>query len=118
MGVDGFQLAYDRGGSGAAVVLLHGWPGDRTDFRVLAPLLRGCEVIAPDLRGFGESDKHRVDPKTSYDAAAQAGGVAALIAELGLDRPVVFGYDVGSRVAQALARTRPELDDGPGPPAA
>jgi pimeloyl-ACP methyl ester carboxylesterase len=41
--------------------------------------------------------------------AAQARSVAALIAELGLERPVVFGYDVGSRVAQALARTRPEL---------
>jgi pimeloyl-ACP methyl ester carboxylesterase len=41
--------------------------------------------------------------------AAQARSVAALIAELGLERPVVFGYDVGSGVAQALARTRPEL---------
>jgi pimeloyl-ACP methyl ester carboxylesterase len=109
MAVDGFELAYDRSGSGAAVVLLHGWPGDRSDFRALAPRLGGCHVVAPDLRGFGESDKHRVDPKANYDAAAQARSVAGLITELSLDRPVVFGYDVGSRVAQALARTRPEL---------
>ena len=44
MAVDGFELAYDRIGSGPAVVLLHGWPGDRTDHRDLIPRLGGCEV--------------------------------------------------------------------------
>jgi pimeloyl-ACP methyl ester carboxylesterase len=107
--VDGFELAYDRTGSGPAVVLLHGWPGDRTDHRDLVPRLDGCQVLAPDLRGFGESDKHAVDPAAQYTAAAQARSVADLITGLGLDRPVVFGYDVGSRVAQALAAGRPEL---------
>lgn len=73
--VDGFELAYDRAGNGPAVVLLHGWPGDRTDFRALVPLLSGeREVLVPDLRGFGESDKHPVDPKTYYSAQAQAAG--------------------------------------------
>jgi pimeloyl-ACP methyl ester carboxylesterase len=107
--VHGFELAYDRTGSGPAVVLLHGWPGDRTDYRELIPLLDGCEVVAPDLRGFGESDKHPADPGAQYNAAANARSVAGLITDLGLNRPVVFGYDVGSRVAQALARDRPEL---------
>jgi pimeloyl-ACP methyl ester carboxylesterase len=107
--VDGFELAYDRTGSGPAVVLLHGWPGDRTDYRELIPLLDGCEVVAPDLRGFGESDKHPADPGVQYTAAAQARSVAGLITELGLGRPVVFGYDVGSRVAQTLARDRSDL---------
>ena len=37
--VDGFRLAYDRRGSGPAVVLLHGWPGDRQDWRAVVPLL-------------------------------------------------------------------------------
>ena len=109
MAVDGFELAYDRTGSGPAVVLLHGWPGDRTDYRELIPLLDGCEVVAPDLRGFGESDKHPADPGAQYNAAANARSVAGLITDLGLNRPVVFGYDIGSRVAQALARDRPEL---------
>jgi len=107
--VDGFELAYDRTGSGPAVVLLHGWPGDRTDHRDLVPRLDGCQVLASDLRGFGGSDKHAVDPAAAYTAAAQARSVADLITGLGLDRPVVFGYDVGSRVAQALAAGRPEL---------
>ena len=61
--IDGFSLAYERAGSGPPVVLLHGWPGMRTDYRALVPLLSGeADVVVPDLRGFGESDKHAVDP--------------------------------------------------------
>ena len=109
MAVDGFELAYDRTGSGPAVVLLHGWPGDRTDYRDLVPLLSGCEVIVPDLRGFGHSDKHLADPAEQYNGAAQASSVADLITSLGVSSAVVVGYDVGSRVAQALAKSHPDL---------
>jgi pimeloyl-ACP methyl ester carboxylesterase len=111
--VDGFQLAYDRIGDGPAVVLLHGWPGDRTDYRVLAPMLaeRGFEVVVPDLRGFGASDKQSVDP-VDYGVAAQGRSVLGLVEELGLERPVLAGYDIGSRVAQGIARSRPELIEG------
>ncbi|HWG13277.1 MAG TPA: alpha/beta hydrolase [Streptosporangiaceae bacterium] len=52
--VDGFSLAYDRSGTGEPVLLLHGWPGDRTDYRILDPALAlgsSCDVIVPDLRG-------------------------------------------------------------------
>ncbi|MEZ0111145.1 pimeloyl-ACP methyl ester carboxylesterase [Catenulispora sp. EB89] len=107
--VDGFRIAYDRVGSGPPVVLVHGWPGDRTDYRELVPRLSGgCELLVPDLRGFGASDKHPADPAEQYGAVAQARSVAALIEEVGMVRPVVAGYDVGSRVAQALARQRPD----------
>ena len=68
--VDGFQLAYDRSGTGGAVVLLHGWPGDRMDYRDVTPLLSDCTVVVPDLRGFGESDKHPAPPAEAYSAAA------------------------------------------------
>ncbi|HZX08685.1 alpha/beta hydrolase [Kribbella sp.] len=111
--VDGFRLAYDRVGDGDAVVLLHGWPGDRTDHRLLAPLLveHGCEVVVPDLRGFGASEGASADP-ARYGADAQARSVVALVEELGLERPVFAGYDIGSRIAQRIARTRPELVAG------
>jgi pimeloyl-ACP methyl ester carboxylesterase len=111
--VDGFRLAYEREGEGPAVVLLHGWPGDHTDYRRLGPLLvdRGCEVVVPDLRGFGESDATDTDP-AQYGAAAQGRSVVALVDELGLERPVLVGYDVGSRIAQAIARSQPELIEG------
>jgi pimeloyl-ACP methyl ester carboxylesterase len=108
--IDGFRLAYERTGSGPAVLLLHGWPGDRTDYRAVVPLVsRAADVIVPDLRGFGESDKHTADPAREYNAAAQARSIAGLIGELGLGQVVLAGYDIGSRIAQAVARDRPEL---------
>ena len=62
----------------------------------------------PDLRGFGESDKHPMDPTRAYSAAGQADSVLGLIAELGLGRPVLAGYDIGSRIAQEIARADPD----------
>ena len=102
--VDGFRLTYDRIGEGDAVVLLHGWPGDRMDYRDVTPLLTDYTVVVPDLRGFGESDKHAAPPADAYSADAQARSVVGLIDELGLAPAVLAGYDIGSRVAQAIAR--------------
>ncbi len=108
--VDLFRLSYERTGTGEPVVLLHGWPGDRTDYRALAPALaESFDVIVPDLRGFGESDKHPAPPADQYDAAAQARSVTGLIRELKLDRPILAGYDIGSRIAQIIAGESPDL---------
>jgi pimeloyl-ACP methyl ester carboxylesterase len=107
--VDGFSLAYDRHGAGDPVVLLHGWPGDRSDFDALVPRLeRHAEVVVPDLRGFGASDRHPAPAADAYSAAAQARSVLGLLDELGLQAPVVAGYDIGSRIAQAVARAAPD----------
>ena len=106
--VDGFHLAYDRSGDGPAVVLLHGWPGDRTDFADVAARL-DADVTVPDLRGFGESDKH---PGGDYSAAAQARSVIALMDELGIGRAVLAGYDIGSRIAQTVAQEHPSRAAG------
>jgi pimeloyl-ACP methyl ester carboxylesterase len=108
--IDGFRLAYDRTGAGPAVLLLHGWPGDRTDYREVVPLVApAADVIVPDLRGFGESDKHPADPAAQYSAVAQARSLIALIGELALGPVVLAGYDIGSRIAQAIAKDRPDL---------
>jgi len=108
--IEGFRLAYDRVGSGSPVVLLHGWPGDRTDYRALVPLLAdSADIVVPDLRGFGHSDKHVVEPEDAYSGAAQARSVAGLIEELSLGASVIAGYDVGSFVAQTVAKMRPDL---------
>jgi pimeloyl-ACP methyl ester carboxylesterase len=110
--VDGFSLAYDRHGSGGqSVVLLHGWPGDRHDWREVAAILAGgagVDVVVPDLRGFGESDKHVEDPSRAYAASGQADSVLGLARELRLQRPVLAGYDIGSRIAQRIATVAPE----------
>jgi pimeloyl-ACP methyl ester carboxylesterase len=106
--IDGFSLAYEHSGIGPAVMLLHGWPGTRADYRALVPLLTdSMQVVVPDLRGFGESDKHAVAPADAYSAAAQARSVVGLIDELGLDQVLLVGYDVGGRVSQTIARSAP-----------
>jgi pimeloyl-ACP methyl ester carboxylesterase len=105
--VDGFHLAYERAGDGPPVVLLHGWPGASSDYREVAQRL-DADVIRPDLRGFGESDRH-ARPPDAFSADGQAASVIGLIEELKLDRPVIAGYDIGSRIAQAIARDRPDL---------
>lgn len=108
--VDGFSLAYERHGSGAPVVLLHGWPGDHGDWRDVVTRLDGrADVVVPDLRGFGESDKHLRDPAQAYSAAGQAASVASLLGELELGPAVIAGYDVGGRVAQQIAGSNPDL---------
>jgi pimeloyl-ACP methyl ester carboxylesterase len=108
--VDGFRLAYERHGSGPGVILLHGWPGDHADYRRVVPLLGGhADVVTPDLRGFGASDRLARPPAEAYSAAAQARSVIGLVEELGLAPAVIGGYDVGSRVAQTVARERPDL---------
>lgn len=109
---DGFRLAYDRHGEPGAppVLLLHGWPGDRTDMAAVATRLAPAhDVVVPDLRGFGASEKHDRDPAEQYSAAAQARSLTALLDELGLSGVVVAGYDVGSRVGQQIAADRPDL---------
>jgi pimeloyl-ACP methyl ester carboxylesterase len=106
--VDGFRLRYDRRGSGPAAVLLHGWPGDRSEYHAVVDKLRTVDAVVPDLRGLGASDRHAADP-AAYGAEPQARSVIGLIEELGLDRPVIAGHDIGSRVAVAVARLRPDL---------
>ena len=106
--VDGFSLAYDRTGEGPPVVLLHGWPGGRTDYREVVPLLADvADLVVPDLRGFGESDTHLVPPDEGYTAAAQARSVTGLLDELGLGPVVLAGYEIGSRIAQTVASRSP-----------
>lgn len=108
LAVDGFQLAYDRIGAGVPVVLLHGWPSDRTEYRDVVAQLPMLDVVVLDLRGFGTSDKHLGDP-SQYSADAQARSVIGLIEELQLDRPVLVGHDIGSRIALTVAMRRPDL---------
>lgn len=109
--VDGFRTAYDDHGAGPdTVVLLHGWPGDRQDFRRVVELLAGrCRVVVPDLRGFGATEGPSGADPAAYAAAGQARSVLALVDELSLGSVVLAGYNVGSRVAQEVAATRPDL---------
>ena len=96
-------------GRGQLLLLLHGWPEFwRTWEPVITRLADRFELIAPDLRGFGDSDK----PAGDHGPAAHALDMAALIEEMGLAPVGIVSHDVGASVAQSLGRTRPELVSG------
>jgi pimeloyl-ACP methyl ester carboxylesterase len=107
---NGFRLHYLRSGEGRPVVLVHGSPGDNKEYSKLLPkLTSSADVVVPDLRGFGKSDKHLGDVGNAYALTGQVDGVIALIEELGISDAVFCGYDIGSFTVQTIAVKRPDL---------
>ncbi|WP_327181337.1 alpha/beta fold hydrolase [Streptomyces sp. NBC_01334] len=103
--VDGVRLHYLRAGSGPLLVLLHGWPQTSDCWQpVLADLAADHTVVAPDLRGYGLSDK----PSTGYDKRRMAADMAGLVEALGFETTAVVGHDRGARVGHRWALDRPE----------
>jgi len=108
-GSGGVILHYVRLGRGQPVLLLHGWPGFWYDWRrVLVPLSGIADVIAPDFRGFGDSDRPDLPPIDGYTPEILAEDLLALLDGLEISRVVVAAYDIGATVAQTLALRRPE----------
>ncbi|HEX8117533.1 MAG TPA: alpha/beta fold hydrolase [Pyrinomonadaceae bacterium] len=103
--VRGIEMAYDdTGGGGAALVLLHGFPFDRSMWRGQAEALgREFRVIAPDLRGLGETTS---DGDVTIEGMAD--DVAALLDELHLESVVLGGLSMGGYVAFEFFRRFPE----------
>jgi pimeloyl-ACP methyl ester carboxylesterase len=102
--VNGTRLHYLRAGQGEPVLLLHGYAQTSHMWRPLIPqLARTRTVIAPDLRGFGDSAK----PDAGYDKKTMAQDVHALAASLGYKRAGVAGHDIGLMVAYAYAAQYP-----------
>lgn len=95
-------------GSGTPVLLLHGFPDSSRLWRNQIPALvsHGFRAIAPDLRGFGESD--RPERRSSYSMPTILGDLTGLLDALGLDRVYVVGHDWGAIAAWALAGWHPE----------
>jgi pimeloyl-ACP methyl ester carboxylesterase len=98
--VNGNRIHYLVAGKGDPVVLLHGYTEtSHMWLPLIDKLSRDHMVIAPDLRGFGESSL----PKGGVTKAEQAQDVHALVASLGLRKVKVVGHDIGLMVAYAYA---------------
>ncbi|MBD0373290.1 MAG: alpha/beta fold hydrolase [Pyrinomonadaceae bacterium] len=114
-------MAYTDEGRGQSVVLLHGFPFNRSMWRGQVEALSDrYRVITPDLRGFGESSAESDEPATMHEMAED---VAALLDEIGVERFTLGGLSMGGYVAFAfyrhfplrvrnliLADTRPQAD--------
>ena len=102
--VNGVNIHYVIGGKGEPLVLLHGFGQNWYMWnRLLPELSKHFTVIAPDLRGVGESDK----PETGYDKKTMATDMHELVKQLGYDKINLAGHDIGLMVAYAYAAQYP-----------
>jgi len=102
--VNGVRLHYLAAGKGEPIVLLHGYAQNSHMWRpLMAQLAETNTVIAPDLRGFGQSGK----PPAGYDKKTLAQDIHALCQSLGLERIRLAGHDIGLMVAYAYAAQFP-----------
>ncbi len=103
--VNGIRMHYVEAGSGELVVLLHGFPefwySWRHQIAALAPHYR---VVAPDLRGYNETEK-----KHPYDTRTLQEDVIALVHHLGEERAHIVAHDWGGAIAWLLAIEHPEV---------
>jgi pimeloyl-ACP methyl ester carboxylesterase len=94
-----------RAGAGPPLLLLHGWPEFWLTWEpVMARLADRFTLLAPDLRGFGDSDK----PDGPFGPDQHAADMLALLDALGLRQVGAVGHDVGGALMQPLARKTPE----------
>ena len=102
--IDGTKLHYLTAGRGEPILLLHGYAQNSHMWRpTMAQLAKTNTIIAPDLRGFGQSAK----PAGGYDKKTMAQDIHALAASLGYKRIRIAGHDIGLMVAYAYAAQYP-----------
>jgi pimeloyl-ACP methyl ester carboxylesterase len=100
------EIAYIDRGAGATVLLLHGFPLDHTMWAAqIDALAERCRVLAPDLRGFGQSALGKTDPKCGVSMEQYADDLADLLDAVRIHDPVVLvGFSMGGYIAWQFAR--------------
>jgi epoxide hydrolase 4 len=106
---NGIRMHYVGEGKGRLIVLLHGFPEYWYSWRWQIPYLaqHGYQVVAPDLRGYNESDK----PRTGYDIPTLLHDIVGLIRGQGQEKAIIVGHDWGGVLAWAFALAYPEMTE-------
>jgi epoxide hydrolase 4 len=104
---NGIRMHYVTQGEGPLIVLLHGFPEFWYSWRHQIPFLaeHGYTVVAPDLRGYNETEK----PYEGYDVQTLTRDIAGLIKELGQEKAIIVGHDWGGALAWVLPMRYPSL---------
>jgi haloacetate dehalogenase len=105
----GPRIRFAIAGRGEPLLLLHGHPQTHVTWRKIAPALaRDFMIVAPDLRGYGDSDKPDGGPDhIAYSKREMANDMVDLMRALGADSFHVAGHDRGGRVAHRMALDHP-----------
>ena len=95
-----------KGGSGPPLLMLHGYPQSHVMWHKIAPrLAEDFTVVAPDLRGYGDSSKPHGDPEhANYSKREMARDQAEVMTQLGFDQFLLVGHDRGARVSHRLTK--------------
>ncbi|MBC7982600.1 MAG: alpha/beta hydrolase [Candidatus Obscuribacterales bacterium] len=107
--VNGIKMHLAELGAGPLVILCHGWPELWYSWRHQLPAIAalGFRVVAPDMRGFGDTEAPSgID---QYSILHNAGDVVGLVAALGETQAIVIGHDWGAPVAWTAAMLRPDI---------
>lgn len=109
--VNGVKIHYRYGGSGVPLLLLHGYPQTHVMWHAVADeLARHFTVIAPDLRGYGDSDKPPADDlHANHSKRVMAQDIVELMAALDFDTFAILAHDRGARVSHRLALDHPTV---------
>jgi pimeloyl-ACP methyl ester carboxylesterase len=105
---NGIRLHVAEQGSGPLVILCHGFPECWYSWRHQLPALAaaGFHAVAPDLRGYGRSD--RPEEVEKYTVLHDVGDIVGLVDALGAEQAVIAGHDVGATMAWQAALLRPD----------
>ena len=103
------EIAFQLGGSGPALLLLHGFPQTKAIWHQVAPALaKYYTVVAADLRGYGASSKpHGKPDHSTYSKRAMAADQVALMKALSHEQFFLLGHDRGGRVSHRMAMDHP-----------
>ncbi len=104
---NGIRMHYVEQGAGPLVVLCHGWPESWYSYRHQIPALAaaGFRVVAPDQRGYGQTDKP--DAIEAYNILNLVGDIIGLVNSVGADTASIVGHDWGCAGGMALRAAAP-----------
>lgn len=105
----GIRLHYVREGSGPPILLVHGWPGFWWEWHMnIGPLAESFDVIVPDMRGYGDSEKPPLDKIELYHLDLVVEDMIHLLDDLGIEKAYVVGHDYSALVMHKLIRKHPD----------
>ena len=106
---NGIKMHIAEQGDGPLIVLCHGWPESWYSWRHQIPALAaaGFHVVAPDQRGYGQTDKP--EPIEAYNILQLTGDIVGLVNALSVETAIIAGHDWGAPVAWTSALLRPDI---------